>query len=497
MSLPPPTDPHALFIYNQNRAGEVYAGTLTLLLVATISVALRFLARKLSSATFCSCYWIEIQYAGLGRHTVQAGGPTNDKELVRFFKIFLAIQILYFTCAMAIKTSLLLLYYRIFSVVTWFRHLLLGAFVVCALYFLIDAFVAIFECTPVAFYWNHTIEGGHCINQTAFYRWNGVANLLIDFGVLGLTMPMIWRLNLATRQKISLSLIFLLGLFACVASIIRVIAFNVVKNSDITYTIVQPSIWTTIEQSTGIICACLPTLRPLFGRLLNSAHSRHGPSKQSNPSSGHTSEQSHHGGGGRNKGQTGTMLSTLSRPPPNDPTSTFAGDSTTDFAHPSSPSFAATASGRVSDEETGFPHHHHHHANAANTADAAFLNGNAGVPAHTASTNANITTVASACTPPAVAWSHRLSNVTTNTSAPGQSRGDGEGRWPVLGREDSETLGGVGMNVPRRGVGVTRTVEQRSERGSEADDSGGGGEGDAERWGRETRGSLRRSMEQG
>ena len=193
------------------------------------------------------------------------------------------------------------------------------------------------------------------------------------------------------------------------------------------------------------------------------------------------------------------MLSTLSHPPPNDPSSTFLGESTTDFAHPSSPSFAATASGRVSDEETGFPHHHH--ANANHTGDAAFLNGNAGVPAHTASTNAAITTVASACTPPAVAWSHRLSSTTTNTSAQAQSRVDGEGRWHVLGREDSETLGGGGMNVPRRGVGVTRTVEQSSERGSDADDDdaggGGGGNGDAQEWGRDTRGSLRRSMEQG
>lgn len=364
---------------------------------------------------------------------------------------------------MAIKTSLILLYYRIFSVVTWFRHLLLGAFIVCALYFIIDAFVAIFECAPVAFYWNQNIPGGHCIDQNAFYRWNGVANLLIDFGVLGLTMPMIWRLNLARRQKISLSLIFCLGLFACVASIIRVIAFNVVSFTDITYTIVQPSIWTTIEQSTGIICACLPTLRPLFGRLLNSAHSRHGPSKRSNPSSsGHTSEQSHRGGGKPKK--NATMLSTLSHPPPNDPSTPFCGDdSTTDFAH-------ASSSGRLSDEEHGLNPD-------LPTGDAAFLHGHAGVPAHTASTTAAITTVASACTPPA-AWSHRLST----TSAP-PSRLD---RWPVLGREDSETLGAV----PRTGVGVTRTVEQRSERGSD-------GGGDAEEWARETRGSLRRSMEQG
>ena len=80
------------------------------------------------------------------------------------------------------------------------------------LYYIVALFIAIFECTPVAFYWDKSIEGGKCINQNQFYRWNGVANLLIDFMILSLTMPMVWRLNLGIRQKISLSSIFLLGL---------------------------------------------------------------------------------------------------------------------------------------------------------------------------------------------------------------------------------------------------------------------------------------------
>lgn len=37
---------------------------------------------------------------------------------------------------------------------------------------------------------------------------------------------------------------------------------------DISYTIVAPSIWTNVEQSMGIICACLSTLRPLLSRAL-------------------------------------------------------------------------------------------------------------------------------------------------------------------------------------------------------------------------------------
>lgn len=52
-----------------------------------------------------------------------------------------------------------------------------------------------------------------------------------------------------------------------IASIIRVTKFEQLNIEDITYTNVSIGIWTVTEQSLGIICACLPTLRPLFGRI--------------------------------------------------------------------------------------------------------------------------------------------------------------------------------------------------------------------------------------
>lgn len=57
---------------------------------------------------------------------------------------------------------------------------------------------------------------------------------------------------------------------ACVASIVRIAAFNQVDPNDLTYTIVTAGVWTIVEQAVGVICACLPTTRPLFGRLLHS-----------------------------------------------------------------------------------------------------------------------------------------------------------------------------------------------------------------------------------
>lgn len=126
------------------------------------------------------------------------------------FQLCLAQYILYFVTSMAFKTSLILLYYRIFGVARRFRYTLAIAECIVASYFLACVLVTAFECRPISYNWDKSIPGA-CINQTQFYRWNGVANLLIDFMILSLTFPMVWRLKIAFRQKVTLSSLFLLG----------------------------------------------------------------------------------------------------------------------------------------------------------------------------------------------------------------------------------------------------------------------------------------------
>ena len=171
-----------------------------------------------------------------------------------------------------------------------------GVEVLAIVHFVISFFVTLFECRPIEFYWDKSIRRGTCIDQMSFYRWNGAINLVMDILVWSLTLPVIWRMNSSTRQKGSLTAIFLLGLLyvppflafsgnlylphglifsdhhsACLASIIRVTALNKVNFNDETYTIVSASLWTIVEQSVGIICACLPTLRPLFSKFKKSS----------------------------------------------------------------------------------------------------------------------------------------------------------------------------------------------------------------------------------
>lgn len=117
---------------------------------------------------------------------------------------------LYFTNAVLTKASLLLLYYRIFGVVRGFRWtlgisgcLVIGYYIACVI-------VSMASCSPISKLWDSSIPG-RCINEIAFFRWNGVGNMLLDVLILCLPYPMAWRLQTTLRQKWILTGIFLLG----------------------------------------------------------------------------------------------------------------------------------------------------------------------------------------------------------------------------------------------------------------------------------------------
>jgi hypothetical protein len=123
---------------------------------------------------------------------------------------FLAVQITYFGDAVTTKAALLLLYYRIFGVNSTFRRTIyLSGFVITA-YFIACTIAAIAGCQPVSYFWNKS-QPGHCMDEVNFFRWNGIASMLMDFLILCLPLPMTWRIKANRRQKIILSGIFLLG----------------------------------------------------------------------------------------------------------------------------------------------------------------------------------------------------------------------------------------------------------------------------------------------
>ena len=57
-----------------------------------------------------------------------------------------------------------------------------------------------------------TIPGGHCVSQNSYLLSIAAWGLVIDVLITMLPGPMIWRLQLSTRRKVELSIIF--GLWA-------------------------------------------------------------------------------------------------------------------------------------------------------------------------------------------------------------------------------------------------------------------------------------------
>ncbi|KAI0190560.1 hypothetical protein F4808DRAFT_444494 [Astrocystis sublimbata] len=96
-----------------------------------------------------------------------------------------------------------------------------------------------------------------------------ISNTLVDIAILCVPLPIVWRLKITTKQKIAVSGVFLLGAFVVGISIARVYFFYQSTPSfenalDITVNVAPTLYWTQLEASIAVICACLPTLGPLF-----------------------------------------------------------------------------------------------------------------------------------------------------------------------------------------------------------------------------------------
>lgn len=72
--------------------------------------------------------------------------------------------------------------------------------------------VVIFQCNPIAFFWDKSLPGGGvCIATTTFYAWTAGLTILTDVLVLALPFWIFLGLNMATRLKVAIIGIFLLG----------------------------------------------------------------------------------------------------------------------------------------------------------------------------------------------------------------------------------------------------------------------------------------------
>ncbi|KAG7416557.1 Satratoxin biosynthesis SC1 cluster protein 4 [Fusarium oxysporum f. sp. raphani] len=210
-----------------------------------------------------------------------------DDWMALIATMFYATQMLYVLIQVSAKGSLLAFYARVFTsrkfrLWTWIT---VGFLVGHGAIFL---GLVIFQCRPIASIWDRNLEP-KCINLPALGYAGAITSIVEDIVILILPIPELLKLQLNRGKKIALLLMFSIGSFACVTSMIRlkyIVDFG--NTLDAAWDNVYVVIWSIIELSCALICASLPALRPLLqmipGVLSSTKTSTFkGPSSRSGP----------------------------------------------------------------------------------------------------------------------------------------------------------------------------------------------------------------------
>ncbi|MCJ1360347.1 MAG: hypothetical protein MMC33_010352 [Icmadophila ericetorum] len=267
---------------NDDRTPGIIGGSIVLIVIATTTVVLRLVSRKIRSdrvrrktyqiddyliiiaLILAWAMFIALMFCchyGMGKHVLRVGLTSA----FRYARSTYVLEAIYPACTTATKFSILLLYRRVFT--THNFHFRIALYIISTVligWAIAGFFTTVFQCWPVHVAWDRM--GGSCINIAAALIGLAVINTTINASILILPMPMVWALNMPYKQKIGICLIFLIGCGDVVSSIIRtwLTATANLTSIDVTWFEVDPLTLAFVEPCLGIICACLPVMRPFF-----------------------------------------------------------------------------------------------------------------------------------------------------------------------------------------------------------------------------------------
>ncbi|EME43990.1 hypothetical protein DOTSEDRAFT_71707 [Dothistroma septosporum NZE10] len=210
---------------------------------------------------------VVLAQAGLGRDI----WTLPFENITKILKIYYFDEDLYLSALPAVKISMLLTYLRVFQS-TRFKQVVYVVITLNFGYCIAFVLVSVFQCTPVSLAWTRwdgEYGEGHCSNINAQGWTSALFNVILDILTLSLPLPLLWKFQLNKRKKFLVMLMFSLGFFVTLVSILRLqvlIEFGNSKNITWDYTAV--GYWSTIELHTAVIAASLPAIRNLIRRYL-------------------------------------------------------------------------------------------------------------------------------------------------------------------------------------------------------------------------------------
>ncbi|RWA14132.1 hypothetical protein EKO27_g983 [Xylaria grammica] len=213
-------------------------------------------------------------FNGLGKHITQL----NPSELTVQVKLLLISEFTYLSGTSALKLSMLSLYYRIYATPV-FRRWVWGVVGLVVVY--IVSFIPLFltNCIPLSQYWDPK-PTGWCRDTIIGDNATVAANLVLDFAVLVLPLPVLWRLQMSIRDKLTVTAMFGIG-FVTIGLILwrLVVTLKTRASPDWTDTLCVVGTIAPLEVHLGVIGVCIPTLGPLFNAYVTPLMRRMGLTK--------------------------------------------------------------------------------------------------------------------------------------------------------------------------------------------------------------------------
>jgi fucose permease len=298
------------------RSGPVLGVVVAMIVLSTIFVSLRMVSRTLIvRKVTLDDYFIVLAWAiaaglsaaicwgsawGLGRHEKHV--PHDWQVGLR--KANYVFSVLYQPSLMATKTSILAFYLTLPTQNRIFKWCCIGTLVVVNAGGLALGLFTIFQCRPPGAAFAVPIpKSGHCTDIITIYLSSTPLNLITDMAILFLPIPILTGMRLPKKQKIILIITFSFGAFVAVVDVVRIVYLQAAAitrlkeiyksrehgreavqiKTDFSWYASFSFMWSAIEVNVGIMCACVPGLKPLVSRFLpNLLRDRSDPSSRNN-----------------------------------------------------------------------------------------------------------------------------------------------------------------------------------------------------------------------
>lgn len=106
--------------------------------------------------------------------------------------------------------TILILYIRLFPK-TWLPKTSIYTGILITVWSVLNDFIIIFQCTPVRYFWDRSVPGGHCIKANQYYSAAAAISMIMIIFVFCLPLPILWKLRISNGRKLGLSVAFAIG----------------------------------------------------------------------------------------------------------------------------------------------------------------------------------------------------------------------------------------------------------------------------------------------